>query len=105
MLHALASCIAVGFAYNAAARGISVDALELGLEGALDLRAFLGLSEEVRPGYEGMRMSYRVKSDAPHEEIVTLCDYVQKTAPVLDIIRNPVPVSVTIENGDGARKR
>ncbi len=72
MFQALASCIAVGFAYNAATRGISVDALELSLEGDHDLRAFLGLSEEVNPGYEGIRMSYRVKSDAPHEEIVAL---------------------------------
>ena len=54
-------------------------------------RAFLGLSEEVRPGYEGIRLTYRVKSDAPREKIEELCRYVQKTSPVLDIVRNPVP--------------
>ncbi|RPI22406.1 MAG: OsmC family peroxiredoxin, partial [Chloroflexota bacterium] len=65
-------------------------------EGDLDLRAFLGLSKEVRPGYEGIRLTYRVKSDASREKIVELCDYVQKTSPVLDIIRNPVPVTVSL---------
>lgn len=96
VLHALSSCLAVGFIYNAAAQGINVDSLSFDLEGDLDLRAFLGLSNEVRPGYEGIQLTYRVKSDAPPEKIQQLCDYVQKTSPVMDIIRNPVPVTVTL---------
>jgi hypothetical protein len=68
------------------------------LEGDLDLHAFLGLSDKVRPGYENIRLSYRVKSDATREKLEALCDYVQKTSPVLDIIRNPVPVTVDLES-------
>jgi uncharacterized OsmC-like protein len=98
VLHALASCLAVGFIYNAAAQGINVESLSFNLEGDLDLRAFLGLSEDVRPGYSDIRLTYRVKSDAPREKIVELCDYVQKTSPVLDMLRNPVPITVTLEN-------
>jgi uncharacterized OsmC-like protein len=97
VLHALASCLAVGFIYNAAAMGIRVESLTFKLEGDLDLHAFLGLSEQTRSGYENIRLAYRVKSDAPREKIVELCNYVQKTSPVLDIIRNPVPVTVTLE--------
>jgi uncharacterized OsmC-like protein len=96
VLHALASCLAVGFIYNAAAQGITVESLDFDLEGDLDLRAFLGLSEEVRPGYSGIRLAYRVKSDASREKIEELCNYVQKTSPVLDIIRNPVPVTISL---------
>lgn len=95
VLHGLASCLAVGLVYNAAARGIEIEDLEMDLEGDLDLRAFLGLSEEVRPGYKGIRVNYRVKTDAPQEEIDELCAYVQKTSPVLDIVTNPVPVEVS----------
>lgn len=97
VLHALASCLAVGFIYNAAAWGIEIESLKFDMEGDLDLRAFLGLSEEVRPGYEGIRLSYQVKSNAPREKIVELCNYVQKTSPVLDILRNPVPVTVGLK--------
>ncbi|MEW5830428.1 MAG: OsmC family protein [Chloroflexota bacterium] len=96
VLHALASCLAVGFVYNAAAQGIRIESLEFDLEGDLDLHGFLGLSDQVRPGYENIRLTYRVKSDAPREKIVALCDYVQKTSPVLDIISNPVPVTVSL---------
>lgn len=96
VLTALASCLAVGFVYNAAAQGIKIDALDFSLEGDLDLHAFLGLSDKVRPGYQNVRLTYRVKSDAPRRKLEELCEYVQRTSPVLDIIRNPVPVSVTL---------
>jgi len=97
VLHALASCLAVGFVYNAAAQGITVEDLEFDLEGDIDLHGFLGLSDTVRPGYQEIRLTYRVQSDAPREKLEALCEYVQKTSPVLDIIRNPVPVSITLE--------
>jgi uncharacterized OsmC-like protein len=96
VLHALASCLSVGFIYNAAAQGINVQDLEFELEGDIDLQGFLGLSEEVRPGYENISLTYRVKSDAPREQLEALCDYVQRTSPVLDIIRNPVLVSISM---------
>lgn len=42
-------------------------------------------------------MNCRIKSDATREKLLALSEYVQNTSPVLDIIRNPVAVSVTIE--------
>jgi uncharacterized OsmC-like protein len=98
VLHALASCLSVGFIYNAAAQGIDVKKLEFDLEGDLDLHAFLGLSDRVRPGYQSIRVSYRVESDAPRDKVEALCKYVQKTSPVLDILRNPVPVAVELRD-------
>lgn len=96
VLHALASCLAVGFIYNAAVQGITVESLEFDIEGELDLHAFLGLSEDVRPGYDNIEIKYRVKADAPREKLIELCNYVKKTSPVLDIVRNPVPVNVSL---------
>lgn len=94
VLHALASCLSVGFVYNAAAQGIEIDSLDMDLEGTLDLRAFLGLSDDVRPGYDGITVNYRVMTDAPSAKVDELCAYVQRTSPVLDILSNPVPVTV-----------
>jgi uncharacterized OsmC-like protein len=96
LLHALASCLTVGFVYNAAARGIEVRALDFDLEGDIDLHGFLGLSDTVRAGYNSIRVRYRVDADAPRDALVELCNYVQATSPVLDIVRNPVPVSVEL---------
>lgn len=97
VLHALASCLAVGFVYNAAAKGIQVERLDFDLEGDLDLHGFLGLSDETRAGYEDIRVTYRVEADAPRQELEELCEYVQETSPVVDIIRNPVPLSIELE--------
>jgi len=97
VLHALASCLSVGFIYNAAAQGIHVESLDFDLEGDLDLHSFLGLSETVRPGYQAIRVKYRVKANAPRQKLEELCEYVQKTSPVLDIISNPVPVTISLE--------
>jgi uncharacterized OsmC-like protein len=97
VLHALASCIGVGFIYNAAAQNIKVEELEMDLEGDIDLHAFLGLSESKRPGYENIRLNYKVRADAPEEKLKDLCRYVQKTSPVFDIISNPVHVKVNME--------
>lgn len=96
VLHALASCLSVGIVYNASAMGIRIDALNLALEGQLDLHAFLGLSENVRPGYKQLKVKVKVDANAPMEKIDELFAYVQKTSPVLDIIRNPVPVILEI---------
>ena len=94
VLHALASCLAVGFAYNAAAKGIEVNRLEMDVEGEVDLHGFLGLSDSVRPGYQNIQVTYRVDCDAGREKVEELCDYVQRTSPVMDILRNPVDVTV-----------
>jgi uncharacterized OsmC-like protein len=97
VLHALASCISVGFIYNAAAQNIKVDELEMNMEGDIDLHRFLGLSDKKRPGYENIRLTYKVKADASEEKLKELCSYVQETSPVMDIISNPVPVSISME--------
>ena len=98
VLAALASCLSVGYAYNAAALGITIDELEFTIEGNLDLQGFLGLSDSVRPGFQDIRVSCRVKSDAPREKLLELGDYVQRTSPVLDVLRNPVSVSLELKD-------
>lgn len=98
VLQALASCLAVGFSYNAAAQGITVNSLTFDLEGSIDLHGFLGLSDKVRPGYEGIRLTYRADCDAPADKVAALWAHVEKTSPVLDILRNPVPVSLASAN-------
>lgn len=94
VLASLASCLAVGYAYNAAAQGIELEDLSFEVEGQLDLHAFLGLRDDTRPGYNAIQVRWRAKSPASRSQLLELCEYVQRTSPVLDIITNRVPVSV-----------
>ena len=93
VLHALASCLTTSMVYHAAARGIRIESIESRLEGDLDLRGFLGLSKDVRPGYENLRVQFTVKSDAPAEVLQELT----KHSPVFDIVTNPVPVAISVQ--------
>jgi len=72
ILHALASCLCVGFVYNASAKGIKIESLKFISEGSLNLHRFLGLSEDMRAGYENINITMHVKSDASSEDIQEL---------------------------------
>ena len=97
VLAALAGCLTTSLVYHAAAQGIEIEAVEATLEGDCDLHGFLGLKDDVRNGYEGIRVSYRIKADAPEEKLRELVELAQRRSPVFDIISNPVPVSVCAE--------
>jgi len=92
VLHALAACMTTSMVYHAAARGIKIDAVESHLEGDLDIRGFLGISPDVRPGYKNLRVNFTVKSDASAETLRELA----KFSPVFDIVTNPVPVAISV---------
>lgn len=96
ILHALASCLAVGTAYNAAAQGIEISDLRFELEGELDLRGFLGIDPDVRAGYQGVRVVCHLDCDADEDAVAALWEHVLKTSPVFDILRHPVPVTALV---------
>ena len=90
-LAALAGCLTTSLVYHAAAKGIKIEEVESRLEGCLDLHGFLGLSESVRNGYESIRVTFKIKADAPEETLKELVELAQKRSPVFDIISNPSP--------------
>lgn len=96
-LSALAACLTTTLVYHAAARGVTVRAVESELEGDLDLRGFLGMSDTVRCGYKNISVKMRVDADASQEMLDELIELAQKLSPVFDIISNPVNVMVTGE--------
>lgn len=97
VLHALAGCLTTSLVYHAAAQGIKIDAVESKFEGDLDLRGFLGMKEGVRNGYENIRVTFKIKADAPEEKLKELCELAQQRSPVFDIVTNRVPVNVQLK--------
>ena len=93
LLHALTACLATTLVYHAAVRGIEVRSLEASVEGDLDLRGFLGLSSDVRRGFEDIRVYFRVDTDAENIEKLKA---LSKLSPVFDTTRNGTNVDVAI---------
>jgi uncharacterized OsmC-like protein len=75
-----------------------IEEVESHLESDLDLRGFLGISEDVRNGYEIIRVTYKIKADATEEQLRQLVHLAQKRSPLFDIVSHPVPVSVELKN-------
>ncbi|MEM9036367.1 MAG: OsmC family protein [Actinomycetota bacterium] len=96
LLHALATCLTAGIANVAAARGIELTSVESRIEGDMDLQGILGLSDEVRNGYQAMRISFVVEGDAPAEQLEAIVAQSQARSAVFDVITNQVPVSIDV---------
>lgn len=95
LLHALAACLTAGIANIASARGVTLHAVECHIEGDIDLQGILGLSDQVRNGFQGIRANFRVKGDAPEETLQKIVQQSVARSAVFDVLRNGVPVSVT----------
>jgi uncharacterized OsmC-like protein len=93
LLHALAGCLTSAIVYKAATKGIRIETIESTLEGDLDASRFLELSDEGRLGFQGIRAAFKIKADAPAEEIRALAEF----SPVLDVVRNGTSVTIEIK--------
>jgi uncharacterized OsmC-like protein len=72
LLHALAACVTSTLIYHAAARGIVIEEVESEVEGDIDLRGFLGTDENVRNGFQNIRMSFDICADLSDQELQEL---------------------------------
>jgi len=97
LMHALAACVTSAIVFHAAARGVAIEAIESTIEGNVDLQGFLGLDENVRNGFEQIRMKIRIKADVPDTDLQELCDLGPKFSPVFDSLTRGVPVQVAGE--------
>jgi uncharacterized OsmC-like protein len=104
LLHALAACLTTSLVYVAAARGVRLARVESRLEGDMDLRGALGLSDDVRNGFERVHATFSVAGDASPERLRALVEQAQRRSAVFDIVSHGVPISVTAitEAADGS---
>jgi uncharacterized OsmC-like protein len=98
LLTALAACVTTALVYHAAAKGIVLRSVESRLEGDIDLRGFLGISKEIRKGYQEIRMYFKIDADVPEEELQELVQLGPSYSPVFDSITKGVPVKVELDN-------
>jgi uncharacterized OsmC-like protein len=96
LLGAVGTCLSIGYAMNAAARGIVLDHLALELEGDIDLGAFAGLDAEGNPGYSEIRVRADVAGDAAPELLQEVFEHVVRTSPILSTVARPVHVTTEL---------
>jgi len=96
VLVGLASCLTAGVAAVAQARKIQLRSVSATLEAGMDIRGILGVDEDVRNGFDGIKVTYKIDADASPADIKAIVAQSQKRSAVYDIITNPTNVTVEV---------
>lgn len=87
LLAAVGTCLSIGLAANATAKGIKIKDLEIQAEGQIDnILTFFGLSREGHPGYKDVRLKVYLDADAPPEVVKELVEYSVRTSPFCNTV-------------------
>ena len=93
LLAALGNCLAVGYAINASAAGITIRTLRIDVDGDLDVHALFGLADG-HPGFSAIRVAVHLDSDADEDAVAELHAKVAATSPVGQTLSQAIPVEI-----------
>jgi uncharacterized OsmC-like protein len=96
VLGGLVSCQAITYKVWAAKLGIELERVTVEATGNIDLLGFFGIDQQVRPGYDSVELKVQLAGPESPERYQELADAVDAHCPVLDNLRNPLPVSRTL---------
>lgn len=97
LLVALSGCLTTSMIAHAAARGIEIRKVESRYEGDLDVRGFLGMSDDVPVAYQKIGVYFNIDADIPEDRKEELVEMAKKYSPVYNSITKPIPVSVQLD--------
>lgn len=100
-LTSIAACQAATYRLWAAELGVALDRVTVDVEGDMDLRGYLGLSEDVPPGYSAIRIAVRLEGPEPEERYRVLSEEAERRCPLLDALVRPLPLQRTVVLGAG----
>ncbi|MEQ9618376.1 MAG: OsmC family protein [Deltaproteobacteria bacterium] len=92
LLASVSSCVSLGFATQAAKHDINLEDFTIETEGDIDVRGYFGI-DGARPGFQNIRYTVKVKSDASEEELKKILEIAESTSPMVDNVSNGVKVS------------
>jgi uncharacterized OsmC-like protein len=96
LLNALGACLMSGLANIAAARGINLDEVTATVEGDINLLGILGLDDDVRNGFDTVRVVFHVKGDAEAAKLAALVEQSRRRSAVYEVVTNGVPVQIAV---------
>jgi uncharacterized OsmC-like protein len=96
VLVGLASCLTAGVAAVAQHRGIQLRSVTATLEGGMNIQGILGIDKDVRNGFDGIKVAFKIDADASEDEIKALVAQSQKRSAVYDVVTNPTNVTVSV---------
>ena len=99
LLHAIAACLTSGIANIAAARGVTLTHVSSTVEGDIDVLGILGLSADVRNGYQQIKVTFHVEGDADDATLRAIVEQSRRRSAVYDALTSPTPVQIEVVTG------
>jgi putative redox protein len=93
VLAAVGTCLSIGWVTQARKRGLDYRNLRIEVSGRYDLRGYLALDDDTRPGFSEISYSVNVESDASPEQLAEIKEAAERTSPMFDNVLNATPVS------------
>lgn len=97
LLEALAACAGVTLTAVATAMGIEIKKGKVRVEGDLDFRGTLSVSKEVPVGFQKIRLSFELDTDASNEQIAKLIKLTERYCVVYQTLQQSPPIQISHE--------
>jgi uncharacterized OsmC-like protein len=95
LLEALVACAGVTLNAVATALGIELRDASLEAEGDLDFRGTLGVSKEAPVGFQNIRLTMSLDTDASEDQLATLVRLTERYCVVYQTLVNPPQITVS----------
>ncbi|MEM9425139.1 MAG: OsmC family protein [Pseudomonadota bacterium] len=96
LLSALAACLTAGIGNIASARQIKLTAVNVKVEGSVDLQGLLGLDKSVRNGFQNVRATVEIQGDADSETLTKVVQQSIARSAVYDMLTQGTKVAVDL---------
>ena len=90
LMAAINACMTIGYVAQASIRGIALRSCRIDTEGELDMRGFLGIDEEVPPGYRRISYTVSLEGDGTREQFEEIHEAVMATSPNYFNLAQPI---------------
>ncbi len=101
LLEALVACAGVTLNAVATAIGVPVRSGEVRAEGDLDFRGTLGVAKDAPVGFQRIRLSFDLDTEASADELATLMRLTERYCVVYQTLRQPPEIAVKVHGSAG----
>lgn len=98
LLASLGSCLTIGWVTNANFHNIDYKNLKIKVSAPFDLRGYLDIDDNVRPGFPEISYEVEVETDADEEVLQQIKEAAEKNSPMFDNIANGAPISGSVKH-------
>jgi uncharacterized OsmC-like protein len=96
LLHAVAADLTANVATVATERGVHLDEVTATVDGDLDLNGSLGLNDQIRNGFQQLRLRLELRGDVPGDELREIVATAKARSAILDVVTHGTCATVDV---------